>query len=196
MQVSDPSQSTENTHKDDDTDELDAEKEGFESTEAHSSDSAIIIQLQEELKDAKDRALRVMAEMENLRKRTEREKVDIHKYAVESLVKDLVPFLDSLEKASEEFAKQADNPEDGLGMIYKQFISTLTKHGLEVIQSAGAAFNPNFHQAIQKSESADVKVDTVQTEFAKGYLLNGRLVRPAIVSVTVPKPQAAQPISF
>ena len=180
-----------NMHNSEETSHTDSEDLDMEELNETKSDQAPDImhpevRLQEEVKEFKDRYMRLMADMENLRKRTEREKADIQKYAIENIVKDLVPFLDSFEKASEQTDVKNPNEQDGLGMIYKQFMSTLNKHGLEVIACAGAPFNPNFHQAIQKTESADVKVDTVQTEFAKGFLLNGRLIRPAIVSVVVP----------
>ena len=191
MEASDQIQS--NNH--DNIDELDSDKTEFSAEEIHEE---ALLQLQAELKEAKDRSLRTMADMENLRKRTEREKLDIQKYAVENLVKDLVPFLDSIEKAVDiDNEKKSDaSSSEGVGMIYKQFLSTLTKHGLEVIQSAGLPFNPNFHQGIQKIETADVTVDTVQTEFAKGYMLNGRLIRPAIGSVLVPTKNSAHPHNF
>ena len=191
MQANDQPQPDNNS----DADELETNRNEFNHDVAENEES-VVAQLQEELKESKDRGLRTMADMENLRKRTEREKVDIQKYAVESLVKDLVPFLDSFEKAAEQDSVKNPESQDGVGMIYKQFLTTLSKHGLEVIECAGAAFNPNFHQGIQKIESEEVKIDTVQKEFAKGYLLNGRLIRPAIVSVLVPLPHAAAAHKF
>jgi molecular chaperone GrpE len=73
-----------------------------------------------------------------------------------------------------------------MSMVHRQFITALSKHGLEPVESVGKPFDPNFHQAIQRIESSDVTDEIVATEFMKGYALHGRLVRPAMVSVKVP----------
>lgn len=147
-----------------------------------------------ELADAKDKFMRAHAEMENMRRRQERERTDLIKYALENVFKDFLPALDSLEQAvpdaTESAEVQAANVPngflDGLVMVKKQINDTFRKHGLEAIKAAGEPFDPNMHQAIQRIDSSDVTIETVGNEFARGYQLHGRLLRPAMVSVLVP----------
>jgi molecular chaperone GrpE len=151
--------------------------------------------LAQEVADLKDKYVRAVAEMENMRRRMERERADLIKYGLENVFKDFLPVLDSLEKAmpeGEDAAKAVEGGAnasyfEGMLMVKKQLLDVFKRHGLEAIQSKGAAFDPNVHQAIQRVESADVQVDTVRDEFARGYLLNGRLLRPAMVSVLTPQ---------
>ena len=147
--------------------------------------------LQKELVENKDRHLRALAEMENFRRRMEREKADLLRYASENVMRDLMPVLDSFDKAIDSIPQAdqsaATNLIQGMQMVHRQLMDALAKHGLEPIKSPGAPFDPNFHQAIQKVESKEVAVETVQQEFAKGYLINGRLLRAAMVSVAVPE---------
>lgn len=141
----------------------------------------------EELELYKDRFVRTVAEMDNLRKRTERERSDLLKYGTEKVMAELLPVLDSFEKAvlTDQSNATVDSLIEGMNILFKQLQSALEKHGLEPIEAKGQKFDPNYHQAIQRIES-DVTEDTVQEEFQKGYCLNGRLIRPAIVSVAVP----------
>jgi molecular chaperone GrpE len=144
-----------------------------------------------ELAEMKDRFLRNVAEMDNMRKRLEREKADFIKYSTESILKDMIPVLDSFDKALPASSANSQSAEttsfrEGMSMVHKQFLAALAKHGLEPVEAVGKTFDPNFHQAIQRIESADVTEETVATEFMKGYALHGRLVRAAMVSVKVP----------
>lgn len=153
-----------------------------------------IERLNNELAEAKDKYVRAVAEMENVRRRAEREKVDLIKYSLESVFKDFLPALDSLEKALPEGGNAGANGNtasaasyiEGMAMVKKQLQEVFRKHGLEAISAQGAAFDPNLHQAIQRIESPDVDTETVGNEFARGYTLNGRLLRPAMVSVLTP----------
>lgn len=150
--------------------------------------------LTQEALDFKDKYVRAVAEMENMRRRMDKERSDLLKYSMENVFKDFLPALDSLEKALPDSgdAKPKTNggadPSyyEGMLMVKKQLLDTLRKHGLEAIDARGAAFDPNVHQAIQRIESANVDTDTVGDEFARGYVLNGRLLRPAMVSVLTP----------
>lgn len=156
--------------------------------------------LQNELEKSRDEArmfqdkyLRQAADLENYRRRTEREKSDLLKFAAENLVKDLIPVLDSFNQAagagreaSQENTHDSSSLMEGMEMVRQQLLAALRKHGLEEVPAVGSGFDPNVHQAIQRIEDASCESETVAQEFAKGYLLNGRLVRPAIVSVTVP----------
>jgi molecular chaperone GrpE len=149
--------------------------------------------LRSELAEFKDRYMRLLAEVENMRRRMEREKADLMKFAFEGLFKDLLPALDSLEKALPSQATQANKSGDvkdayfeGMIMVKRQLLEILKRHGLEKVQAAGAEFDPNIHQAIQRIESKEATKDMVKDEFALGYTLHGRLLRPAMVSVLTP----------
>ena len=164
------------------------ETNGSPQTAVDSRDSELD-RLAQELADTKDRYLRTVAEMDNMRKRLEREKADFIKFSNESILKDMIPVLDSMDKAVPD--EQGLDPavksyREGVLMVQRQFLQTLAKHGLEPVESSDKPFDPNFHQAIQRIESGDVTVETVAAEFAKGYVLNGRLIRPSMVSVKVP----------
>ncbi len=148
--------------------------------------SALVRKLEEQLLDAKDRYLRQAADMENMRRRQEKERVDLLKYGTEKLLQELLPVLDSLDKALASAEGQTNPVVEGVKMVHKQFTSVLEQHGLKAVQSVGSAFDPNLHQGIQRLEE-DVSEETVREEFQKGYTLNGRLVRPSMVSVSVPK---------
>ena len=151
-----------------------------------------IAALEQELSHYKDRYVRAVAEMENVRRRSEKERSDLLKYGLENTLKDLLPVLDSFELAvpSDTVAPDVDAGEksfhSGVLMVKKQMLDTLKKHGLEQIDAKDKPFDPNFHQAIQRVESAEHKEETVAGEFQKGYVLNGRLIRPAMVSVFIP----------
>ena len=149
-----------------------------------------IERLTQDAAEFKDKYMRAVAEMENVRRRAEREKADLIKYSLESVFKDFLPALDSLEKALPESENKQEAGSasyfEGMAMVKKQLLEVFRKHGLEAISSQGAVFDPNLHQAIQRIDSDTVETDTVGSEFARGYMLNGRLLRPAIVSVLTP----------
>jgi molecular chaperone GrpE len=144
--------------------------------------------LQAELDESRNGLLLARADFDNTRKRMERDKQEAIKYGLERLFKDLLPSLDVLDKAlsnspAEEAAKAYVQ---GFDMIRNQFYEALEKHGLEKIEASGQSFNPDFHQAIQRVESSDVTTDTVKDVFMTGFSFNGRVIRPAMVSVFVP----------
>ncbi len=148
--------------------------------------------LDEEKQRAQDnyeKFLRVYAELENYKKRAEKEKADRVKYANETLIRDLLPFVDNLQRAVEHASSEKDNDPkaliDGIELTLKDLTSALEKHGLRPIESAGRPFDPNLHEAIMQVESADNEPQTIVEEFQRGYLLNDRLLRPARVSVAM-----------
>jgi molecular chaperone GrpE len=140
-----------------------------------------------EIETFKDRYMRARAETENMRRRHEKEKSDLLKYGSEKIMTDILPILDSFEKALQAAPEGGDDGSfvEGMRMVEKQLIDVLSKHGLQQFESAGQPFDPNRHQAIQRLED-NVDEETVHDEFQKGYLLADRLLRPAIVSVAVP----------
>lgn len=150
-----------------------------------------IAKLSEELDESKDKYLRAMAEMDNLRKRLARERSDLLKYGAESLLRDILPVLDSFEKACENAdAKNSSGGNQylqGMQLVQKQLVDVLERHGLKVVKAADQEFDPNIHQAIQKIDSDEVNVEKVQQEYSRGYMYHDRLLRPAMVSVAVPQ---------
>lgn len=136
----------------------------------------------------KDRNLRKMAEMENFRKRLDREKTEFYQYALSEFLKELFAVLDNLERALES-QDQGDGKSfrEGIEMIYKQYLDLLLRQGVIPIEIKGKKFNPHLHQALITEESEDVEEPEVIEELQKGYTLHNRLLRPALVKVVVPK---------
>lgn len=147
--------------------------------------------LRQEVRDLKDKYLRTMAEMENVRRRADRERSDLIKYGMEGFFKDFLVVLDSFDKAAPESQDASSDEQgkfvEGIVLVKKQLSDVVEKHGLLKVDAEGAIFDPNIHQAIQKTEEDGLTEEIVGQEFATGYLLNGRLLRPSMVSVKVPK---------
>jgi len=144
--------------------------------------------LQAENADLKDRYLRMVADFDNYRKRTDREKSDFFKYALANLLRDLLPVLDNFDRALDH-AGEGDDFHKGVLLIYKQLYDTLTKHGLKPIDQAHVPFDPQIHEAVVREENASVPSHTVVEILQKGYFLHDRLLRPAMVKVAVGGPE-------
>jgi molecular chaperone GrpE len=139
---------------------------------------------EKEAKENYDLYLRAVADLDNFRKRAARDRADIIKYGKEDLIKDILPFLDSLDRALEHKDTQDEQAfRDGVALIQDQLLCCLKKHGVEKIESVGADFDPNIHEALMQMESPEHEDNQVVSEMEKGYLLNGRLVRPSRVCV-------------
>lgn len=143
----------------------------------------------EECQTLQDKYLRLAAEFENYKRLAQKEQRDFSRFANESLLKELLPILDNLEraiKASKE-ASQASGKTDGLiqgvELTHKQFAEALSKFGVQPIVSVGQVFDPARHQAVARVESDRLPENTVAEEYQKGYLLHERVLRPAMVSV-------------
>lgn len=135
---------------------------------------------------AKDAQLRAAAEMENIRRRLEREASNNLKYAAEKLLNELLAVADSLElglKAAEGAEGPIKAMGEGMQLTYRQLMSVLEKNGVRQIDPSGQPFNPDFHQAMTMAESADVPANHVLSVMQKGYSLHERLLRPAMVVV-------------
>ena len=147
-------------------------------------------QLKQAVKNAADNwdtALRVQAEMENLKRRTQKDLENAHKYGLEKIAKELLSVIDSLElgiQASTSDAPEVVSLREGSELTIKQFEAVFAKFNIEAIDPMGQAFNPEQHQAMTMQPSADVEPNTVINVFQKGYILNGRLIRPAMVVVS------------
>jgi len=133
-----------------------------------------------------DRFTRSVADLENFRKRTLREKEELRLFAVSGLMEDVVPILDNLGRSLAAAQQQTDSKAivDGVTMTMEQFKSTLTRHGLKELNPAGQRFDPNFHECISHQPSADFVEEHVMQVVRLGYTLNGRLLRPASVIVS------------
>jgi molecular chaperone GrpE len=136
-----------------------------------------------------DRLLRKQAEFDNYKKRIDREKSEFMQFASADLMKELLNALDSFDLALKNAATKPDaqNMLRGFELIYKQLQDTLTRFGLKAIDAKGKSFDPHFHQAVSTQPTDEVAENTVIDEMRKGYLLNGRLLRPAMVSVAAKK---------
>jgi molecular chaperone GrpE len=149
---------------------------------------------QKEYDEVYDKFLRVSAEFENYKKRAAREMDDLRKFANQSLLKEMLSALDHIELALES-AKTAPLPDrnlvDGLGLTLKELLRVFDKCHVTPIESVGQPFNPEFHEAMMREESTLHPANTVVREMQKGYLINGRLLRPALVAVAAPAADAA-----
>lgn len=134
-----------------------------------------------------ERYLRERADLENQRKRFQKEKEDLLKYGNETLLTEILPAVDNLERALEHAGEGCDDSVTaGVRMTLSMLLSSLKKFGVSPIESAkGTAFDPTFHQAMAQVETAEVGPNAIVQEFQKGYMLNDRLLRPAMVSVAV-----------
>ena len=133
-----------------------------------------------------DQMLRTIAEFDNSRKRAEREKEESLKYALESFVKELIPTIDSIERAiqSTKESQDVDALAEGVKMIYKGLLSTLEKRGVTPIEAVNEPFDPMQHEAVMHVESEEVPENNVIEEWQKGYMLHSRVIRPSMVSVS------------
>ncbi|MGE0084214.1 MAG: nucleotide exchange factor GrpE [Desulfococcaceae bacterium] len=153
--------------------------------------------VREELGAEKDRFLRFYAEFDNYKKRNAREMQDFRKFANESLIRELLPVIDNLERAvqSAEGNAEADKSiREGVGLIHRDILRVFEKFSVKAVQSLGFPFDPAFHEAIGQEESEQGD-NIVVKEFQKGYLLHDRLIRPAMVIVSRAKAKEAAPDS-
>ena len=155
-----------------------------------------------QLEAANDKVLRTYADLDNMRKRVEREKEETAKYAITKFARDVVNVADNFERAiaSVPADAKADNPAlvaliDGVSLTEREFMNVLERHGVKRIAPQGEAFNPHHHQAVMETHNLDVPPGTVLQVFQPGYLIDDRVLRPAMVVVAAggakaPKPQA------
>ncbi len=176
-------------------DEVDNAAAAAEEVEVPESEDAqlSVEELQKQLAKAEkkaaenwDKVLRIQAEMENLKRRTQKDLDSAHKYGLEKFAKELLSVIDSLELGMQ--AATSDAPEvvklrEGSELTVKQFEAVFAKFNIEAIDPIGQPFNPEFHQAMTMLPTADAEPNSVINVFQKGYVLNGRLIRPAMVVV-------------
>jgi molecular chaperone GrpE len=172
------------------------------STEASSNPEPSHEDLAQLLEDARSKAddhwdqlMRTRAEIDNLRKRGQRDLENAHKFAVEKISQDMLQVWDSLElglQAAMDENAVVEKIREGTELTLKLLVDVMGRHGIEQVDPQGEVFNPEFHQAMSMQERDDVEPNTVVAVFQKGYLLNGRLLRPAMVVVS--KAASSNPI--
>jgi molecular chaperone GrpE len=168
------------------TQPIDAESEASPDAEALANLNAEYEAYKAEAEERHDQMLRTIAEFDNSRKRAEREKEESLKYALESFVKELIPTIDSIERAiqSTKESQDFDALVEGVEMIHKGFLSAFEKRGVTPIEAVNELFDPMQHEAVMHVESEDVPENRVIEEWQKGYMLHNRVIRPSMVSVS------------
>ena len=155
--------------------------------------------LDRELADTKDRLLRTLAEMENMRKRTEREVADSRVYGITAFARDILTVADNMHRAmkalDDELRTKADSGVkallDGVELTERELMNALEKHGVKRIEPLGQKFDPNRHQAMYEVEDASVPSGTIVQVVQAGYLLGDRVLRPALVAIAKGGPKPA-----
>ena len=139
--------------------------------------------LQAEVAAARDQVLRANAEMQNVRRRAEQDVEKAHKFALERFAGELLAVVDNLERALTAIAEEDATQREGVELTLKSLLATLEKHGVNLINPQGETFNPEHHQAITMLDIPGAAPNTVAEVMQKGYSINGRLLRPAMVVV-------------
>ncbi|RKQ17993.1 nucleotide exchange factor GrpE [Oceanobacillus bengalensis] len=140
--------------------------------------------LQKEKEDTYQRMLRLQAEFDNYKKRTQKEKEADRKYKSQDLVTELLPAIDNLERALQvETTDETKSIVDGISMVHRQLLDALKSQGVETIETEGQEFDPNLHHAVMQVEDESFESNLVVEELQKGYILKDRVIRPAMVKV-------------
>jgi molecular chaperone GrpE len=150
----------------------------------------------QEAADYKDRLLRSLADMENLRRRTEREVADARAYGIAGFARDLVGVADNIRRALEAAGEAGAAPKalvDGVELTERELLKVLEKHGVKKFEPQGAKFDPNLHQAMFEVPDADVPAGSVVQVIQPGYMIGDRVLRPALVGVSKGGPKPAPP---
>ena len=150
----------------------------------------LIEKLNEEITDLKDQRLRAIAELENFRKRAEKDQSDALKYGISNFAKEIITIRDNIERAQSSISEEAKNNEaiksviEGIDLIAQSVVSTFEKIGIKKIDSLNKKFDHNLHQAMMEIENDDLEPGTIVQELIPGYTLHDRLLRPAMVGVS------------
>ena len=190
--------SEENNNKleDQDLENLTSEKEENVSEEPKNQEEAeisseeLIEKLNEEITSLKDQRLRAIAELENFRKRAEKDQSDALKYGISNFAKEIIDIRDNIERAQSSISDEAKSNEsiksviEGIDLIVQSVISTFEKIGIKKIESLNEKFDHNLHQAMMEIENDDLEPGTIVQELIPGYTLHDRLLRPAMVGVS------------
>ncbi len=187
-----------NNEKHEEIQDENSDETSVEDTEENIEAQSEEDKLQEEISSLKEEKIRVLAEMENLRKRFDREKIDSIKFGSVNFARDILSPGDNLERAlsavkkEEEHSDSIKNLIDGLMMVKKEFASALEKNGISKIDSVDKKFDPNLHQAMMEVENDDLDEGVVVQEIQSGYMMHDRLLRPAMVAVSKKSQQKSE----
>ena len=176
----------------DDIEELKKENTNENPSESDTpiSDEDIILKLNEEISDLKDQRLRAIAELENFRKRAEKDQSDALKYGVTNFAKEIINIKDNIERAQSSISDEVKTNEavksvvEGLDLIAQATVSTFEKIGIKKVESINQKFDHNLHQAMMEIEKDEMEPGTIVQEILPGYTLHDRLLRPAMVGVS------------
>lgn len=174
------------------------EEAGGEAAQGSDGDYEALVRLMKENEELKDRALRLAAEMENLRRRTARDVVDARTYAVTNFARDMLIVSDNLRRALDAVPAEAKEAGDagfkalfeGVDITERAMLSALERHGVKKLEPQGEKFDPNFHQAMFEVPNPDVPNGTVVQVVQSGYSIGDRVLRPAMVGVAKGGPKA------
>ena len=148
---------------------------------------AEIERLKTELNEKQERMMRLQADFDNFRKRTAKEKLDLAANIEQAFLKDLLPLLDNLSRATEAVENgdgtDIENVKKGIEMIRQETVAAMGKHGLEPIDTEGKMFDPNFHQAVGRVADPEKEEGAIAAELQRGYIARGRVIRPSMVQV-------------
>jgi len=159
---------------------------------ASSSEADEVGKLRREIADLRDRSMRTLADFDNFRKRSERERQDAKRYALLEPLRDFLAVVDNLERALNSQGS-SDDLKRGVEMTLRQFQDQLRRHGVKEVAAKGEPFDPALHEAVMREEDPTVDRPTVAEELQRGYMMHERLLRPAMVKVAVPAEKAATP---
>ncbi len=140
-------------------------------------------QLQKALDEKSDQFLRLYAEYDNFRKRSQKEKQDIYSSSRADVIKDLLPILDNFDRAANNTDGSYEDYKKGIDLIFNQFIEVLTKNGVESYGARGETFDPNIHNAVMTVEDEELGENQIASVFSKGYKLGDKIIREAVVTV-------------
>jgi molecular chaperone GrpE len=150
-----------------------------------SSGAEDVSKLRREIADLRDRSMRTLADFDNFRKRSDRERQDLKKYALVEPLREFLSIVDNLDLALSA-AGGADDLKRGVEMIHRQMLDLLRRNGVKEVKALGEPFDPLLHEAVTREEDPTVKTPTVTGEMRRGYMIHDRLLRPAMVKVSVP----------
>jgi molecular chaperone GrpE len=146
---------------------------------------ASLAEKEKQIEELKERILYQQAEFENFKKLKAREKQDVLRFGNETLIKEMLPVIDNLERAIEHAGKSEETKSitEGIALTLNGFLKVLEKFDVTRVEALGRTFDPNLHEAVYQEEKDGVEPGTIVGEFQKGYLMDGRLLRPSMVSV-------------
>ncbi|MDD7732748.1 MAG: nucleotide exchange factor GrpE [Firmicutes bacterium] len=183
VEIEDSQEERKDSDPDQESPQKDPEEEVVEAEIVDEEEDQVVQEEKTEESPDRARLIRLQADFENFKRRTEKDRQDTIKYANEKLILKLVDVVDNFHRALETEREEKDSFYEGMELIFAQLTDVLKEEGLEAIDPTGEAFDPNFHDAVLSEESEEVPSGHVIETMRKGYTLKGRLIRPAMVKV-------------